>query len=172
MKKCVFYLMAIALIVSSCGKSESEFDKELKQAYREMERTLYASALTNDEISSTWRKAIFENKTPSGKYCDDFNEAMKELSDSFAVIGVVDSIKAWTNHLLLLTSEMDEAPKSRKECYDDFVGLVSDVSSFSRLSTNPSGSLKDYQEKTSRMVDNFEKKIDQFKIKYAKLLKD
>lgn len=169
MKKFVFYLLAVVLVASSCGKSEREFDEELNQAYSEMSKTLYISSIVHDEIISTWRKAILDEKTPSGKDCDDFDDALEELSDSLAKFGIVDSIRKWNNHLLLLTSEMNEAPNSRKECYDDFVNIVSDVSSFSRLATT--GNMNDIK-KSNDIIDGLAKKIDQFKIKYGRFLKD
>lgn len=171
MKRIVF-LMAGILLMSSCGKSESEFDEELNQAYIEMSKTIYASALVCSQISSTWQKAIFDNKTPSGAYCSDFNDALSELSDSLAKTGIVDSIEAWNKNMQILTSKMNDAPNSRKECYDDFVSLVSDASSYSRMATSPSGSLRTFNENTQSTSDGLVKKLDQFKIKYGKFLKD
>ena len=171
MKRLVF-LMAGILLMSSCGKSESEFDEELNQAYKEMSKTIYASALVHDKISSTWYNAIFDSKTPSGAYCSDFNDALKELSDSLARTGIVDSIVVWNKNMQVLASKMNDAPNSRRDCYDDFVSIVSDASSYSRMTTNPSGSLKTYDESTESLSRDLLKKIDQFKIKYGKLLKD
>jgi hypothetical protein len=171
MKKLVFLMFGI-LLMSSCGKSESEFDEELNQAYIEMSKTIYASALVCDKISSTWQKAIFDNRTPSGAYCSDFNDALKELTDTLAKTGIVDSIETWNKNMQVLTSKMNDAPKSRKECYDDFVSIVSDASSYSRMATSPSGSLKTYNENNQSTSNDLLKKLDQFKIKYGKLLKD
>lgn len=166
-------MMTIMLIMmSSCGKSESQFDKELNQAYNVMEKTRFSSALMCDKISSTWNTAIFKNKTPSGKYCSDFNDALTELFENFSESGITDSIRSWNNEMQKLTSKMNDAPNSRKDCYNDFVDIISEVSSFSRMATNPTGNLRSYSEQTNSTYESISKKIDQFKIKYGEYLKD
>ncbi len=172
MRKIMLFMVTLMLILmSSCGKSESQFDKELNKAYAVMEKTRFSSALMCDKISSTWNKAIFDNRTPSGKYCSDFNDALTELFDNFSESGITDSIKNWNNEMQKLTSQMNDAPHSRKDCYNDFVDIVSEVSSFSRMATSPSGNLRSYNEQTTSTFENISKKIDQFKIKYDTFMK-
>lgn len=168
----LFLVTAMLIMMSSCGKSESQFDKELNNAYDVMEKTRISSALMCDQISSTWNTAIFKNKTPSGKYCSDFNDALAELFDNFSESGITDSIKNWNNEMQKLTSKMNDAPHSRKDCYNDFVEIISEVSSFSRMATNPSGNYRSYNEQTNSTFENISKKIDQFKIKYGTFLKE
>ena len=171
MKRILFVLLAGTLLLSSCGKSERQFDKELNEAFTQMEKTKLASALVCSEVSSTWHKAIFDDRTPSGEYCSDFNDALKELYQGYSDSGIIDSISRWNNSMLEMTSKLNEHPASRKDCYNDFVEIVSEVSSFSRMATDPTGNLKSYNEQTNEAYDNIAKKLDQFKIKYGEFIK-
>lgn len=158
---------SILIMLSSCGKSEREFDKNLNKAWEEMGKTASASAETCSEIASTWSEAILKNRTPSGAYCSDFNEAIKELFETYVETGVMDSIRHYNNEMQKYTSLLKDPPRSRKDCYDDFVEIVSEVSSFSRMATNPSGSLAMYNTQTNETAESIAKKIDQFNIKYG-----
>ena len=172
MKRILFVLLAGTLLLSSCGKSERQFDKELNEAFTQMEKTKLASALVCAEVSSTWHKAIFDNETPSGKYCSDFNDALKELYQKYSDNGITDSISRWNENLQKKTSKMNEHPASRKDCYNDFVEIVSEVSSFSRMATDPTGNLRSYNQQTNEAYENISKKLDQFKIKYGEYIKE
>lgn len=172
MKRISFFILTSILLLSSCGKSEKQFDKELSEAYTQMEKTRLTSAYVCSEVSTTWQKPIFDNKTPSGKYCTDFNDALEELYDNFHKTGVTDSIDKWNDKMQSMTSKLTEHPESRKDCYDDFVEIISEVSSFSRMATAPSGNLRSYNQQTNETFENISKKLDQFKIKYGEYLND
>ncbi len=172
MKRVFFVLLAGILLLSSCGKSEKQFDKELSEAFTQMEKTKLTSALVCSDVSNTWQKAIFDNRTPSGKYCSDFNDALKELYQKYSDNGITDSISRWNKSMQEMTSKLNEHPDSRKDCYNDFVEIVSEVSSFSRMATDPSGNLRSYNQQTNEAYENISKKLDQFKIKYGEFIKE
>ncbi len=171
MKKVILVFFA-CMLLASCGKTEKQFDRELNEAFAQMEKTKLTSAYVCSDVSSTWQKAIFDNRTPSGKYCSDFNDALKELYQKYNDNGITDSISKWSSSMQKLTSKLNEHPRSRKECYDDFVEIVSEVSSFSRMATDPSGNLRSYNQQTNEAFENISKKLDQFKIKYGDYLKE
>lgn len=69
------------------------------------------------------------------------------------------------------TSKLNDPPSSRKNCYNDFVDIVSEVSSLSRMATDPTGNLRSYNDQINETAENISKKLDQFKIKYAEFIK-
>ena len=69
------------------------------------------------------------------------------------------------------TSELADPPTSRKDCYNDFLNVVRDISELSRCATNPSGSFRSYNEKINELVERILKEIDQFSIKYGKYIR-
>ena len=52
----------------SCGKSEDQFDEDLGRTYIMMAKVMYGNAFVFDEFTNTWQSAIYDKKTPSGKY--------------------------------------------------------------------------------------------------------
>ena len=165
-------LVGMCLLLTSCGKSEKQFDKELSEVYSQMEKTKLTSAFVCSEVSSAWQKAIFDHKTPNGNYCSDFNDALKELYQYFKERGITDSIARWNRNMQEMTKKLNEHPNSRRDCYNEFVEIVSEVSAFSRMATDPSGNLRSYNQLTNEAYENISKKQDQFKIKYGDYLKD
>lgn len=170
MKKIFSLLTACMFFFASCG-NEKQFDENLQVAYQEMGKTFLTSTLVCGQISNTWRTAIFDNKTPSGKYCSDFNDALSELFDNLNESAILDSISSYKNAMQVATSKLNDTPSSRKDCYNDFVEIVSEVSSLSRMATDPSGSLRSYSDQTNETAESISKKLDQFKIKYAEYIK-
>lgn len=170
MKKLLFLLTACMMLLSSCN-NEKQFDEDLQVAYGEMTKTLLSSGLVCEGTSNTWRKAIFDNKTPSGKYCSDFNDALEEQFEIYHKSGILDSIASYKNAMQVATSKLNDPPSSRKECYDDFVEIVGEVSSLARMATDPTGNLRSYSEQVNETAENISKKLDQFKIKYAQFIK-
>lgn len=163
-------MMASIMILTSCS-GEKKFDENLQNAYSKMEKTLLSSALICEATSSAWRTAIYDNKTPSGKYCSDFNEALSELRSNYRKSGLLDSISSYKRQLQEATSLLNNPPSSRKDCYNDFVDIVGEVSSLARMATDPSGSLSSYSSGINTTAENISRKIDQFKIKYSEFLK-
>ena len=170
MKKILILLTSCMFFFASCS-NEKQFDEDLQVAYQEMGKTFLTSTLVCGQIADTWRTAIFDNKTPSGKYCSDFNDALKEVFDSYRENGILDSISSYKNAMQVATSKLNDPPSSRKDCYNDFVEIVSEVSSMSRMATDPTGSLRSYNDQVNETAENISKKIDQFKIKYAQFIK-
>lgn len=169
MKKVFAVVMLGMLLLASCNQT-GKFDKNLREAHKEMVVTFYASALMTSDIASTWQKAIYDNRTPSGKYCSDFNEALEELMNQKSFL--IDSIKAHKEKLSNATSRLNNPPSDRKECYNDFIELVSEVNSYAQLATSPTGSLRSYSENKNEAYVKITKLIDQFKIKYGEYIND
>ena len=170
MKKILFVISSILILVS-CGQ-EKKFDDNLKSAFKEQNITFYTSVLAVDKISSTWSTAIFDNKTPSGKYCSDFNDALEELYESFKTYGITDSISKHKGVMENQVSKLNNPPASRKDCYNDLVELVSETNSFARMATNPSGNLRSYVDQKNASFEKISKMMDQFKIKYGALIEN
>lgn len=169
MKKILVLLTGCLFIFASCS-NEKQFDEDLQKAYQEMGKTFLTSSLVCGQISNTWRTAIFDDKTPSGKYCSDFNEALSELFDTYRESGILDSISSYKNAMQVATSKLNNPPSSRKDCYNDFVEIVSEVSSMSRMATDPTGNLRSYNDQVNETAESISKKLDQFKIKYAQFI--
>ena len=163
--------MAVILLLASCS-GEKKFDENLQDAYGKMIDELAMSTMVCSKTASTWRNAIYDNKTPSGKYCSDFNDALKELFQTYKKSGITDSISSYKTKLQEATSKLNDPPSSRKDCYNDFVDLVGDVSSLARMGTDPSGSLSSFNSGVNNTTESISRKIDQFKIKYLELFKD
>ena len=152
MKRELFLLMVSVILFTSCG-GEKKFDQNLQSAYSKMEKVLVHSTIICDQTSKTWRKAIYDNRTPSGKYCSDFNDALSELYTIFKSAGITDSIA-------LYKKELEEA-----------TSLLNNPPTMARMATDPTGSLSSYNNTINTTAENISKKIDQFKIKYTAFLK-
>lgn len=170
-KKLFLVLVASALLFASCGQ-EKKFDKNLQEAYKELQITFYASALSCDQISKTWYNAIYEHETPSGKYCSDFNDALQEQMELFRKSGINDSIYKHKKNMEEATSRLNNPPSNRKDCYNEFVEIVGETSSFSRMATDPSGNLRSYSENKHSTYEKITKMLEQFKIKYSQFLEN
>lgn len=168
--KNLLFVIVLAALFAACGKSEKTFDKELREANIVMLKTFFSSTLMCDRVAEVWHNAIYDNETPSGKYCSDFNTALNELFSSKEFSAICDSINKWNDDMLKLASTLNDHPESRKDCYNDFIDIVGEVSSCSRMATNPTGSLKSYGEQKNEMYQNVSRKLDQFKIKYGSFL--
>lgn len=171
MKK-MFILVTIgSIIFTSCGKSEKEFDEKLNAAEVNIMTTMLMDAVVHDAVLNAWHDAIYKNRTPSGKYCDDINDALKEVKDSITHYKMDEKARENNERLLQLASEMASPPSSRKDCYEDFIEIVTEVSTLTRTTLDISGSYKTYSQKTGELFDEISKKRDQFTIKYGSLLK-
>ena len=170
MKKLAFLLMATTILLASCGK-EKTFDENLQKAWKSVGKTLFLSGEVCDDIYKTWYTAIFDNKTPSGEYCSDFNDALDEVYETLKESGKIDSIYYYKNEMIENTSMLTPPPTSRKECYDDFLEIVDVTSSISRMAIEPSGSLQSYTEENKEKVETITKLVEQFMIKYSAYIK-
>ena len=169
MKK-IFLLSILGLILVSCNK-EKEFDENLQKSYDEMTETILYSAIVCDNVSKTWSTAIHKNRDHKGNYCSDFNDALSTLYSEYYHDGTIDTIQAHKSRMEGYTSKLNNPPSNRKDCYDDYVEIVAEVSSFSRMATDPQGSLQSYNNQTNEAFENISKLIDRFKIKYGDYLK-
>lgn len=168
----IFFVAVWAMAsMSSCGGDEAEFDKKLQTAFNEMEKTNSLSIHMCAETIIAWGDAIYKDVTPSGKRCNDFNEALDEVFSSFRDTGLYDSLEIYKKNMEIATSKLNNPPSSRKECYDDFVNIVSEVSSFSRMADNPYGNYKSFESEARNKLENIAKDVDNFKIKYAEYIK-
>lgn len=169
MKKVSLVMVLSMILLASCN-STGKFDKNLKEAHKEMGITFYASVLMTSDIAKAWQEAIYDNRTPSGKYCRDFNDALEEVMTQKGFL--IDSINAHKNKLASATSKLNNPPSDRKDCYNDFIELVSEVNSYANLATSPSGSLRSYSENKNISYTKVMKLMDQFKIKYGEYIKE
>ena len=170
MKKFTFLLIATIFLLTSCGK-EKTFDENLRKAWKSVGQTLVHSGEACDDIYRTCHTAIYDHKTPSGEYCSDFNNALKEMYETLKKNGKIDSIYLYKDEMIENTSLLTPPPTSRKECYDDFLEIVDVVSAISRMATDPTGSFSSYREEAKERVETIARLIDQFKIKYSAYLK-
>ncbi len=170
-KKLFLFMNATAMLFASCGQ-EKKFDKNLQEAYKELQLTFYASTLSCDQISKAWYDAIYDKKTPSGKYCSDFNDALQEQMELLRKAGINDTIFKHKSKMEDATSRLNNPPASRKDCYNEFVEIVGETSSFSRMATDPSGNLRSYSENKHSTFERISKMLEQFKIKYSQFLEN
>ena len=170
MKKFVLFIAMSAFLFTSCGK-EKAFDENLQKSFAETGKVVLFSGTMCDQISRTWRNAIYENKDHKGNYCYDFNDALKTLFDDYREKGLIDSIEVYQNKMKESASLLNNPPKSRRDCYNDFIEIVSEASSLARMATDPSGSLQSYNNQVNETAESFAKKLDLFRIKYGEFLK-
>lgn len=169
MRKYHFYLFVTLIIFASCG-NKSKFDDELKVAYKEMTKSFSRSDYVCASLIEAWRIAVYDNKTPSGENCSDFHVALNEKYEELDKSGDIDTLSIFKESMQVATSKLNNPPFGRRDCYDDFVDIVSEVCSLERMATNPSGDILSYNSRYQRTHESIEKKIDQFKIRYAEIL--
>ena len=155
----------------ACGQSEEEFDEKMTEALLTAALTICYDAKIHDEVSSAWRDGIFRNVTPSGKTCYDFNEAIDEICDSLEEYGYIEKAKDNNRELIRLISDMNPAPSSRKDCYDDLVAIGTKVSELTRMTAYIEGNYNEYKNKPKALFDDLATMMTEFKIKYGKFLK-
>lgn len=161
----------LAFILASCN-NEGKFDENLQKAYKEAILTHRMSGMIAGNTVKVWNTAIFDHKGVDGSYVSDFNDALSDLFSKYKSTGIIDSLQLHKNRLDSLAGEMADPPSSRKDVYNDFVGLVTEIDALERLAEDPTGSLQDYSSTVMEHSSNVQKKNDEFKIKYAKYLKE
>lgn len=170
MKKTVFLLLIIALLFASCGNKEKSFDENLQKSFSEMVIVITSSSIVCDKVSTTWRNAIVNNIDHHGRYCYDFNDALKTLFNEYQSDGTIDLIELHKDNMINNARLLNNPPKSRKDCYDDYMVIVSEAGSLARMATVPTGSLQSYNNQINETVESISKKIELFKIKYGDFL--
>ncbi len=167
MKKVILLVFTCLLLVSCSTK---KFDEGMNNVLSDMGKTVVLSSMVCDKISDTWQTAIYDHKGPGGDYCSDFNIAILELLDILEQSGTIDSIKAAQSRMESTTSKLNNPPTNRKECYNDLVEIVSEVSQYAEMATDPSGSLTSYNVQVNAAEENISKKIKKFDIKYSEYI--
>ena len=168
MRKIIPLLFSIVLLCASCVR-EAEFDDNFNTAYNNMGDALVLGITMAEEISQVWYKAIFENKMPNGRYCSDYNDALKELFATYKETGKLDSLETLRTNMQVSVSKLNNPPSSRVECYNDFVEIVSDVNTICRMASMPTGALFPYRTQLNETEQRILKNVDDFKIRYSNL---
>lgn len=168
MKKILFYILTMVLVLSSC--STKKYDEKLCKGFSVVSEIVAFSALVCDETSSTWSTAIYDNKDSHGRYCSDFNKALRILREDLEEVGVLDTISSKKNTLNTIAKELVKYPNSRKDAYNDFIELVTDVNSFADLAIDPEGSLTSYRADVNALASSIKKQMDAFELKYGDFL--
>lgn len=168
MKKILFSILAMALVLSSCGTKS--YDEKLSKGFEMSEVLTGLSAVVCSETASTWHTAIYDDRDSHGKYCSDFNDALRTLHNDFEELGILDKITDKKSELDVIAKELVKCPKSRKDAYDDFIELVTDVNAFADLAVDPEGSLTSYNSATKDLAARIKKQIDAFELKYGDFL--
>lgn len=172
MKKFLYIPLILVLLLTSCEDKTKQFDTDMSVAYRESLKTHHRCQDASLQILNAWNTAIFENKTPSGKYCSNPDDALHEVFQDFNEIDLMGSIKNHRDKMQLATSKLNNPPSDRKECYDDLVSLVEEISSYARFITEFNCTYLDFKNQYEEINQSSSKKIDRFKIKYAQLIKE
>ena len=70
-----------------------------------------------------------------------------------------------------IAKELVKCPNSRKDAYNDFIELVTDVNSLADLAIEPEGSLTSYRSNINDLAGRIKKQIDAFELKYGDFTK-
>ena len=106
---------------------------------------------------------------PNGRYCSDYNDALKELFATYKETGKLDSLETLRTNMQVSVSKLNNPPSSRVECYNDFVEIVSDVNTICRMASMPTGALFPYRTQLNETEQRILKNVDDFKIRYSNL---
>lgn len=172
MKK-LFVLMLGIVLFTSCENKEKEFDQNLRMAYNEMAKTGEASSDVCNAIADTWRDAIMLNikAMDMNGIEEQVNNAITKVYGDFEEKGVIDSISVCQEKMQLLISKMTDVPENRKDCYNDFMDIATDVNSLARMAKTPGGSYKGYVDEKNECTKSIQEKCDKFKMKYGAILR-
>lgn len=166
----LFSCTLIVLVFASCNKT-AKFDETLKSGCYYATLTAEGSRLMVGNTVSVWNKAIFDHEDGHGRYVSDFNEALRTLYKDYKTSGALDSISLYKHNLDSIAGEMVNPPSDRKDAYDDFIAMVTEINSLYRMATEPDGSLQNYARNASEQLDKVRKSIDEYGMKYSKIIK-
>lgn len=172
MKK-IFILMLGIVFFTSCDNKEKEFDQNLRMAYDEMAKTGEASSVVCDAIADTWRDAIMSSIDAMNMdgMKDQVNDAVTKVYGDFEEKGVIDTISVCQERMQFFISKMTDVPENRKDCYNDFMDMATDVNSLVRLAQNPGGTCQGYADEKNECTKNLQEKWDNFKMRYGAILR-
>lgn len=171
MKKFSLLLLSMVLLFCACNSSK-KFDENLKIAHEKTIKPLILADYITNEISETWRTAIYDHKDSHGKYCSDFNQALKTLFEDYKTKGVLDTLNMAKRDLKLATEHLSEYPDDRKDAFEAFVSIVTDVTTLCDMASDPSGSFTSYNQDINNVKRDIKRKMDEFSIKYSSCLKE
>lgn len=165
MKKYVWVLCTVILL---CSCSSKKYQSTAKEVLNECLIVAQDSESMCNLIAKTWSNAIFDDVDYYGDYCSDFNRALQQMRSVKS-----DEIELLSTSRALLIEKVGKMkpPKSYIMMHNDLMELVTLTSSFSRLATDPSGSLQSFRNNFQEMEEEILRKTEAFEIKYASELK-
>ena len=171
MKKLTLFFIGICCLLCSCSNVD-EYDKKMSEA---MENALVTAGLSEyvcNKTSDVWHKAITTHFDSHGNRCSDFNQALRVLYEDLSNAGTYDKINDYKKKMNDLSKELSKFPESRKDVYNEFVDMITNVNAFAKLATEPEGSLQSYNQEIRQISNNITKAFDTFKIKYPYLFEN
>lgn len=166
MKKLLGFLFC-ALVVAICGCRGNKakvvkYDKDMKEAFETAQNMNKYCGYLSDLSVVEWSNELRSGKNP--------NEGMSEFLGSGTAKVFADGIKLDKQRIDSLNKILTDAPEERKEAYNDFVALVSEINSYADLAMKPSGSLIQYSGNVANHKSKSSQLIEQFSMKYASIL--
>lgn len=165
MRKAINILFsALIVAVCGCGSNENEktYDQNLKFAFERVKWSNTQCGHLTDLAVSNWNMAL-----GSG---NDANATMKALYGEGVGKSFADGIKLDKQRIDSVAKLLEDTPDDRKDSYNDFVTLVSELNTLSGLALKPSGSLYQYSNNVSQQKMKVSSLLDQFTMKYANTL--
>lgn len=165
MKKLLGFLFcALVVAVCSCSGNEKEkvYDQNLKFAFERAKWSNTQCGHLTDLAISNWNMAL-----SSG---NDANAAIKALYGEGVGKSFADGINLDKQRIDSIAKLLSDTPYDRKDSYNDFITLVSELNTLSELALKPYGSLYQYSNNVSQQKMKVSKLLDQFSMKYANIL--
>lgn len=156
------------MLFASC--STKKYDENLTKAFVSAQICHASSGVIIDNTTSVWSKAIYDNRDSHGNYCSNFNDALYTLFKDYKEKDIFSSIDEYQEELKTAISALADAPKNRKEAYDDILEIATKVNLLCEMAKDPSGSLQSYREQTRETYFILKEKIEAFEMKYGALL--
>lgn len=157
---------ALMVAVCGCGGNEREmvYDQNLKFAFERVKWANTQCGHLTDLAVSNWNMALSSD--------NDANAAIKVLYREGVGKSFADGIKLDKQRIDSVAKLLADTPEDRKDSYNDFVTLVSELNTLSGLALKPSGSLYQYSDNVSQQKMKVSQLLDQFSMKYANILND
>lgn len=157
---------ALVVAVCGCGGNEKEnvYDQNLKFAFEKVKWSNTQCGHLTDLAVSNWNMAL-----GSG---NDANAAIKALCGEGVGKSFADGIKLDKQRIDSVAKLLADTPDDRKDSYNDFITLVSELNTLSGLALKPSGSLYQYSNNVSQQKMKVTQLLDQFSMKYANILNE
>lgn len=163
------------IVVSVLGIGILQKEKELDY-YSNMEKVSFtmldgAAKAENagNLIKSVWYNAIYEERNSetdqytmkSGKFVDDFNDALSELFADENFSNSISEIKTNQSQVVDLMKQLKNPPKKYEEAYSVLRAYYDNYLKMTKIVINPTGSLntfsEDFNTYDNNTVDSYEK---------------